>query len=107
MMTKTRKIRSLIFGLMAVLSVWGCERRAGSELMDVPAPGTVRVGYTIDGLMETRSTPVLGHERTLVDVHILFYTEEGSYVTYQHANVTSGTSSFTFPIPAVLTPNTP
>lgn len=107
MMTKTRKIRSLIFGLMAVLSVWGCERRAGSELMDVPAPGTVRVGYTIDGLMETRSTPVLGHERTLVDVHILFYTEAGSYVTYQHANVTSGTSSFTFPIPAVLTPNTP
>lgn len=106
-MTKIRNIRSLMFGLLAVVSLWGCERRADSEFTESLAPGTVRVQYTVDGLAETRATPALGHEKTLVDVHILFYTADGSYVTYQHASVTPGTSSFTFPIPAVLSAGTP
>lgn len=104
-----RNIRNMAFGMLAMVPMWGCVREGlpgeGSGVME---PGTVRVSYTIDGMSDaTRATATVGHERALNDVHILFYNSlDDSYITYQHANVTSGTSSFTFPVPAVLEANT-
>lgn len=108
-MTILRNIGALALVAAALLPMGGCVRDGVSGPEDPAlAPGTVRVAYTIDGMSEdTRATAAEGHERALNDVHILFYDDLGSYITYQHANVTTGTSSFTFPIPAVLTPNTP
>lgn len=101
-------MKALAFGVLALLSMWGCVRD-GAQGLDgsALAPGTVRVGYTIDDMAEeTRATSAEGHERLLKDVHILFYNQDGSYITYQHAAVTAGTSSFTFPVPSVLVAGT-
>lgn len=97
-------MKALAFGVLALLSMWGCVRD-GAQGLDgsALAPGTVRVGYTIDDMAEeTRATSAESKERLLKDVHILFYDQDGNYITYQHAAVTAGTSSFTFPVPSVL-----
>lgn len=104
-----RNIRIMALGTLAMLPMWGCVRDGitGADEGTVE-PGTVRVSYTIDGMSDdTRATATEGHERVLNDVHILFYnSNDESYITYQHANVTAGSSSFTFPVPAVLIANT-
>lgn len=101
-MTLLRNMRIMMLGAVAALPMWGCIRDEVPGLDD-PAlgAGMVRVNYTIDGMESaTRATEVEGHERLLEDVHILFYRSDNeSYITYQHASVTSGSSSFTFPIP--------
>lgn len=99
----------MMLGALAALPMWGCIRDGASDTDDAAlAPGMVRVDYTIDGMTSaTRATAVESHESRLDDVHILFYTEEGAYVTCQHAAVTAGTSSFSFPVPAELKSETP
>lgn len=99
-----RNMRIMMLGAVAALPMWGCIRD-GVPGQEVPAlaPGMVRINYTIDGMESaTRATETASHERLLNDVHILFYDQEGRYVTYQHASVTTGTDSFTFPIPDKL-----
>lgn len=99
----------MMLGALAALPMWGCIRDGASDTDDAAlAPGMVRIDYTIDGMTSaTRATAVESHESRLDDVHILFYTEEGAYVTCQHAAVTAGTSSFSFPVPAELKSETP
>ena len=56
------------------------------------------------GLPDTRSVAAQAHERAVNDVHILFYTQEGEYVSYTHASLTHGTTSFAFEIPTGVNP---
>ena len=70
-------------------------------------PGMCAISYTVDDMGEGLSRGIApeGKELLLTDVHILFF-KDGSYVDYQHAEVSSGSSRFMFPVPSKIQSNT-
>lgn len=79
----------------------------GEDSYAVP-PGMCKLNFTIDGMDEgaSRALAPEGNEILIKDVHILFYEKDNdSYITYQHAEVTPGTSAFTFPVPEQIVAN--
>ena len=94
----------LLAGLLMSAATVGCVR---DEMAPLAGRGELRVAFSIDGMEAvTRAVPTDNHERTLKDVHVLFFTKEGNYLTYQHADVPVGSSTFSFKIPEGIVPNT-
>ena len=93
-------------GLLVSAAVAGCVRDDTDPLAgpDTGSSGMLRIAFSIDGMeADTRAVATDPHERNLKDVHVLFFTQDGNYITYQHANVTAGSSYVSFPIPKGLT----
>ena len=100
------RLGKFLAGLLVSAAVAGCVRDDTDPLAgpDTGSSGELRIAFSIDGMeADTRAVATDPHERNLKDVHVLFFTQDGNYITYQHANVTAGSSYVSFPIPKGLT----
>lgn len=100
------RLGKFLAGLLVSAAVAGCVRDDTDPLAgpDTGSSGELRIAFSIDGMeADTRAVATDPHERNLKDVHVLFFTQDGDYITYQHANVTAGSSYVSFPIPEGLT----
>ena len=100
------RLGKFLAGLLVSAAVAGCVRDDTDPLAgpDTGSSGELRIAFSIDGMeADTRAVATDPHERNLKDVHVLFFTQDGNYITYQHANVTAGSSYVSFPIPKDLT----
>ena len=100
------RLGKFLAGLLVSAAVAGCVRDDTDPLAgpDAGSSGELRIAFSIDGMEAvTRAVATDPHERNLKDVHVLFFTQDGNYITYQHANVSAGSSYVSFPIPKGLT----
>lgn len=97
-------LRSLgVLVLCVSVFALSCVREGGGPEWPVRA-GEIRIEYSVDGEENvTRSVTATAAERLLKDVHVMFFNSDGTFIACQKADVTAGTSFFSFPVPDGIT----
>lgn len=96
--TALRSLAVLVLGVSAFAV--SCVRE-GADNPDRPVrAGEIRIEYSVDGVENaTRSVTATAAERLLKDVHVMFFNNDGTFIACQKADVTKGSSFFSFPVP--------
>lgn len=96
--TALRSLAVLVLGVSAFAV--SCVRE-GADNPDRPVrAGEIRIEYSVDGVENaTRSVTATAAERLLKDVHVMFFNIDGTFIACQKADVTNGSSFFSFPVP--------
>lgn len=96
--TALRSLAVLVLGVSAFAV--SCVRE-GADNPDRPVrAGEIRIEYSVDGVENaTRSVTATAAERLLKDVHVMFFNNDGTFIACQKADVTNGSSFFSFPVP--------
>lgn len=100
--TALRSLAVLVLGVSAFAV--SCVRE-GADSPDRPVrAGEIRIEYSVDGVENaTRSVTATAAERLLKDVHVIFFNNDGTFIACQKADVTNGSSFFSFPVPEGVT----
>lgn len=100
--TALRSFAVLVLGVSAFAV--SCVRE-GADSPDRPVrAGEIRIEYSVDGVENaTRSVTATAAEGLLKDVHVIFFNNDGTFIACQKADVTNGSSFFSFPVPEGVT----
>lgn len=96
------RLGKFLAGLLVSAAVAGCVRDDTDPLAgpDTGSSGELRIAFSIDGMGGGHARRGHRPSRTQPEGrHVLFFTQDGNYITYQHANVTAGSSYVSFPDP--------